>query len=82
MKKNSGLRPRCCVIRDGHECYVLLEALTPAEAKEVAERQRSPEARRRFGVRLRQVRRAEDAPLKAARQRLWQRLLAGKAAEE
>lgn len=32
--------------------------------EELAERARSPEARRRFGARLRRVRRAEDAPLK------------------
>jgi hypothetical protein len=57
---------RAVVIRQGEELWVLPEALTVDEREEVAERQRSPEARRRFGVRLREARRIEDKPLKDA----------------
>jgi hypothetical protein len=42
------------------------EGLTADERAEVAERQRSPEARRRFGARLREARRIEDTPYKDA----------------
>ena len=54
-------RGRCCVIRNGHELYVLRERLTAAERADVEARERSLGARRRFGVLLRQVRKAEDA---------------------
>ena len=57
---------RYCVIRRDQELYVIESSLTAEEREEVAERKRSPEARRRFGTLLRRVRRAEDAPLKAA----------------
>ncbi len=57
---------RYCVIRDGQELYVLREYLTAAELAEVEKRKRSPLARRQFGALLRKVRKAEDAPLKAA----------------
>ena len=57
---------RCLVVRDGQETYVLADRLTAAELADVEERERSPVARRRFGALLRQVRRTEDAPLKAA----------------
>jgi hypothetical protein len=55
------------VIRDGQEFLVpRREFLTAEEVKEIAERERSPEARRRFGLKLREVRRIADKPLKAA----------------
>jgi hypothetical protein len=57
-------RGRCCVIRNGHELYVLRERLTAAERAEVEKRERLLGARRRFGVLLRQVRKtALDAKL-------------------
>jgi hypothetical protein len=57
---------RSCVIRDGPEVYVLRDHLTTDEPGDVEEREKSPVARRRFGVLLRRVRRIEDAPLMAA----------------
>jgi hypothetical protein len=65
-RRNEVITNRALVIRDGHECYVLLTHLTDAEREEFAERQRSPEARKRFGYKLRAARRAEDKPLKDA----------------
>ena len=57
-------RGRCCVIRNGHELYVLRERLTPAERAEVEKRERSLGASMRVGVLLRQVRKAAlDAKL-------------------
>jgi len=56
---------RCCVIRDGHEVYVLRGHLTKKELAEVEKREKSPLARRRFGALLRQAR-SRNAPLKAA----------------
>jgi hypothetical protein len=59
-------QPRVCVIRDGREVYVRRDCLNAAELADVEKQGKSPLARRRFGVLLRCVRRAEDAPLKAA----------------
>jgi hypothetical protein len=64
-------------IRDGRELIVPESALTAAEREELAERSQSQEARRRFGARLRQVRRVEDAPYKRAIAVLAKKRLAG-----
>ena len=56
---------RYCVIRGDMEVYVPHHLLTPAELTDVEERKSSALARRRFGTRLRAIRRAEDAPIKA-----------------
>jgi hypothetical protein len=60
------MNTRCCIIRNSEEAHVLREHLTPAELAEVEERKKSPTARRCFAARLGRVRRAGDAPLKAA----------------
>ena len=61
-----GRNGRCCVIRDDREVYVPRENLTAAELYDIEQREKSPIARRQFGILLRRVRKAEDAPLKAA----------------
>ena len=61
-----GRNARCCVIRDGQELYTRRDDLTAAEVADVEQREKSPLARRRFGILLRRARRTEDAPLKAA----------------
>ena len=55
---------RCCVIRDGCETYVPRIRMSPTELAEVMEREASVEARQRFAIRLRKVRKAAlDAKL-------------------
>jgi hypothetical protein len=58
--------PAYHVVRNDREFLVPESRLTPQEREELAERASSPEARRAFGAKLRSLRRAEDAPLKAA----------------
>jgi hypothetical protein len=67
---------RYCVIREGRELWLLPEELTAEEREEIAERQRSPEARRQFGARLRKARRIEGKPLKDALKAAGGKLLA------
>jgi hypothetical protein len=66
------------VIRDGQEIWIhRLEMLTAEEREEIAERQRSPEARRGFAARLRRARRIEDRPLNAQLRLLREKMSRG-----
>ena len=58
-------RPLHCVIRNNRECYVTDEGITGDERLDIAERKRSPDARRKFGHKLRIARLEEDRILLA-----------------